>query len=542
MSAAASGGRAARFAWALLAAGFCLPTLVPLAAVLQALLVPEGEVWQHLLAHVLPSAVADTLWLLLGVGLGVVAVGVSLAGLVAMADFPGRRFFDWALLLPLAMPGYVLAVAFLGLFDYSGTVATALRAWGIELPAFRGRGGLILVLTAALYPYVYLVARQAFASTGLRTLEVARSLGHAPLPAFLRTVLPLGLPWIMAGTGLALMETLADFGTVAAFNYDTLTVAIYKTWYTQFSPRGGLQVAAVLLLFVLGLLALEARGRRGMRFATMGVAPLRRLPLTRLRWLATAWCALVLLLAFVLPVIWLAVAGLQHVPDMRGRFWALGRNTLSLGALAALLTVAVALLIALAVHFAPSWITRLTQRLSTLGYAFPGALLAVGLYVPMAALMATLAQAGFAISLVQIGVPLLLLGYGVRFLAVGHAPVAAGLLRLRPSMIEAARLSGAGPLRIIGRIHLPLLQPSLMTALLLVFVDVLKEMPITLMMRPFGWDTFATRIFEFTREGEWGMAAVPSLALMVAGLLPIWLLHRGRRASEGLHLRGQAHA
>ena len=542
MPVAPSGGRSARFAWALLAVGFCLPTLMPLGAVLHALLVPEAEVWQHLLAHVLPSAVMDTLWLLAGVGLGVVTVGVSLAGLVAMTDFPGRRFFDWALLLPLAMPGYVLAVAFLGLFDYSGTVATALRAGGIELPAFRSRGGLILVLTAALYPYVYLVARQAFASTGLRTLEVARSLGHAPLPAFLRAVLPLGMPWILAGTGLALMETLADFGTVAAFNYDTLTVAIYKTWYAQFSPRGALQVAAVLLLFVLALLMLEERGRRRMRFVTMGAAPLRRLPLTRLRWLASLWCALVLLLAFVLPVIWLVMAGLQHLPVMGGRFWALGRNTLSLGALAALLTVAVALLIALAAHLTPSAVTRTAQRLSTLGYAFPGALLAVGLYVPMAALMATLGQAGFAVSLVHIGVPLLLLGYGVRFLAVGHAPLAAGLLRLRPSMIEAARLSGAGPLRIIGRIHLPLLQSSLMTALLLVFVDVLKEMPITLMMRPFGWDTFATRIFEFSREGEWGMAAVPSLALMVAGLLPIWLLHRGSVAAAELRRPGIAHA
>jgi iron(III) transport system permease protein len=524
-----------RVAWTALAVLFCAPTMIPLLAVAEALLNPDMDIWQHLLAHVLPSAVADTLLLMIGVAFGVVIIGVSLAGLVAMTEFPGRRFFEWALLLPLAMPGYVLAVAFLGLFDYSGPVAGALRSVGISELGFRGRTGLTLVLTASLYPYVYLVARQAFASTGLRTVEAARGLGHSPMSAFLRAVLPQGLPWIAAGTSLALMETLADFGTVAAFNYDTLTVAIYKTWYAQFSPRGALQVAAVLLIFVVSLLYFEARARKSMRFVSMGHATARRLALGRSRWLAFTWCGSIFAFAFALPVSWLSVQAARNADVLGGRFLDLSINTLSLASLSAGITVFVALLIALAVSMAPSAWTRLSQRIATLGYAFPGALLAVGLYVPVAAAFGYAGQWGFSQSFVGSGILLLLVGYGVRFLAVGHAPIASGLLRLRPSIVEAARLSGCGTLRIIGGIHLPLLRTSVMTAALLVFVDVMKEMPITLMMRPFGWDTFATRIFEFSREGEWGMAATPSLALMLAGLLPIWLLHHGtsQRAPHG---------
>lgn len=520
-------GRTPRASWTGLALLFCVPTLIPLLAVGHALLTPDTEIWAHLTAYVLPKALIDTLLLMLGVAVGVLVVGVGMAGLVAMTEFPGRGFFEWALLLPLAIPGYVMAVAFLGLFDYGGAATGLMLGLGIPVDAMRGRTGLVLVLTASLYPYVYLVVRDAFASAGIRSIEAARSLGHRPLSAFCRALLPLSLPWIAAGTSLALMETLADFGAVSAFNYDTLTVAIYKTWYAQFSPHGALQVAGVLLLFVLGVLVLEARSRRHMRFVSMGqVAP--RMPLGRYRWVATASCTLLFAATFMLPTGWLLAQVLADQGPLVSDFVSLATNTLGLATMATIATTLVALLMTLATYFAPSRLTFAAQRISTLGYAFPGALLAVGLYVPIAGASAYLLPGG-AIGLSSMGLLLLIVGYGVRFLAVGHAPIAAGMLRISPTMIESARLTGMGSLRIIRGIHLPLLRTSVLTAALLIFVDVMKEMPITLMMRPFGWDTFSTRIFEFSTEGEWRRAAAPSLALLVAGLVPVLLLYRGTR-------------
>lgn len=521
-------GRSARATWSGLALLFCLPTLIPLLAIAHALWSPDAEIWSHLTRYVLPGALLNTLWLMLGVALGVLLLGISLAGLVAMTHFPGRRFFEWALLLPLAIPGYVMAVAFLGLFDYGGAATDLLHRVGLSTDAMRGRGGLIWVLSASLYPYVYLVVRDAFASVGVRSIEAARSLGHRPASAFARALLPLSLPWVVAGTSLALMETLADFGAVSAFNYDTLTVAIYKTWYAQFSPHGALQIAAVLLLFVLTVLVLEARSRRHMRFVSMGQAA-HRLDLGRWRWLASLWCGLVFSAAFIAPVGWLLAQTLGLGGPFAADFLRLAGNTLGLAGMATIATTSIALLLVLAAYFAPSRLTRATQRLATLGYAFPGALLAVGLYVPIASATAYLPETGVGLALSQAGLLLLLVGYGVRFLAVGHAPVAAGMLRISPSMVESARLSGVGNLRMIRGIHLPLLRASVLTAALLVFVDVMKEMPITLMMRPFGWDTFSTRIFEFSTEGEWQRAAAPSLALLFSGLLPVLLLYRGTR-------------
>ena len=512
--------------WALAAVLIALPTLLPLLAVAASYLHVDGALWAHFAQHVLPDVALNTLWLLIGVGLGVSLLGTALAALVALTEFPGRRFFSLALLLPLAMPGYVLATAYVGLFDYSAPLATALRDLDIALPDIRSRGGVILVLTLALYPYVYLVARGAFASTGARAMEAARALGHTPLQAFRRVALPLALPWIAGGTVLALMETLADFGTVAVFNYDSFTTAIYKAWFALFSIDAALQLAGALLLVVTALLLLEARLRRGRRYAVSQNTPAARLSLGRSAWAATLFCSAILAIAFVLPVAQLAAWSLRHLHEIDVRLLKLTGNSLSLAALAAALTAMAALVLAYAARLRAGAATHWAARVATLGYAFPGPLLALGLFVPYAAFINLLNNTGGLNLTVQGGLGLMLVAYAVRFAAVAHTPLASGLLRITPSMDEAARLLGVQGLQRRRRVHAPLLSGSLGSAALLVLVDVMKEMPLTLMTRPFGWDTLAVRIFELTSEGEWSRAALPALAIVLAGLLPLWLLNR----------------
>jgi iron(III) transport system permease protein len=509
--------------WLALSVTLALPTLLPIGVTLSALLAPDLVVLRHLAEHVLPGVLANTLWLMLGVGLGTAVLGTALAALVALCEFPGRRALGWALLLPLALPGYVLAVPVIETLGYSGALASLLRAAGFTPPEIRSRGGVILVMTLVLYPYVYLIARAAFASQGLRALEAARALGLSPRQAFLRASLPLARPWIAGGVLLVLMETLADFGTVAAFNYDTLTTAIYKAWFGMFSVNAALQIASVLLLVALALVAAEARSRARQAYTALGVAPLARLALGRARWPATAACALVVLAAFVLPVAQLLHSALRHPGEPDARYVGLVASSVGLGAGAALLTALAALTLAVAVRQSPGRWSTLASRVATLGYALPGALLAIALYVPLARLLGVAGLGAW----IQGSVLLMLMTYGVRFLAVAHAPLNAALLRIRPSLEESARLQGVGGFALLRRVHLPLLRGGLSVALLLVFVDVMKEMPITLMTRPFGWDTLATRVFELTSEGEWARAAWPSLGIVLAGLLPMYALQRG---------------
>ncbi|MFP5358137.1 MAG: ABC transporter permease [Gammaproteobacteria bacterium] len=533
---AAHGRPPALGGWLPLALLLALPTLLPLLAVAASFTRVDAELWAHFRHYLLPQVTANTLWLLAGVGLGVSLLGTLLAALVALTEFPGRRFFSWALLLPLAIPGYVLATVVIGLLDWSGPLAVVLREAGYGLPDIRSRGGVILTLSGALYPYVYLVARNAFASQGVRTMEAARLLGHSPLAAFWRVALPQALPWIAGGTLLALMETLADFGTVAAFNYDTFTTAIYKAWFALFSIDAALQLAGALIVLVLVLLALEQRLRGERRYHPSGGAGGgRRLALGRSRWLASGVCTLVFGCAFVVPAVQLLVWSLADLAALDASLAQLALNSVSLGLIAALLTVAFALAAALSARHAPGPLTRLAARIPTLGYAFPGPLLALGLFVPFAGLVQWLnLQLGLAL-VVQGSLLILLAAYMVRFTAVAHAPVAAGLLRIRPSVEEAARLQGVGGVRLVRQVHLPLLSGGLLSGGLLVMVDVMKEMPITLMTRPFGWDTLAVRVFELTSEGEWQRAALPALCIVAAGLLPVIWLNRGLESRHAGH-------
>jgi len=509
--------------------------VAPLVVLLTRIGDADAELLRHLLDHVLPRVAGNTLVLAALVVAGTAVLGTGLAWLVSRYSFPGRNIFSWALLLPMALPAYVLAFVAVGLFDFAGPLQTALRALlgpDLRLPPVRSLGGAALVLSLSLYPYVYLLCRSAFDSQGQRAMEAARSLGLTRRQAFWRVALPMSRPWLAAGLLLVMMETLADFGTVSMFNVDTFTTAIYKSWFGLFSLGTAAQLASLLLLIGFGIAMAENRLRDRAGYGSPGRS--RTEAGTALRGpraaLATATCLGVLLAAFLLPL-WqlLAWAAADWSGVDAASLRAAGR-TLLLGLAAAVLVVATALLLAYARREAPGRITGIATRLATLGYAIPGAVLAVGVFVALSLadrVLPALAGTDWRIGGTLVAI---LFAYVARFLAVGFGPVEAGMARIGRSLDEAARMLGADSRRRLLRIHLPLLAPSLLSAAALVLVDVMKEMPITLMTRPFGWDTLAIRIFELTSEGQWEAAALPSLALVATGLLPLVLLDRQTQA------------
>ncbi len=536
--------------WTALAWLIALPLIIPLLVVFWGIFAPDPEAWQHLREHVLAEVVANTAWLVVGVAVGTGLLGTTLAWLVATCDFPGRRHFGWALLLPMAMPAYVMGFVLIGLLEYAGPVQSLMREWfgpDAGLPEIRSRLGVTLALVLVLYPYVYLIARNAFATQGGRALETARSLGMGPVSGFFRVALPLARPWIAAGIMLSVMETLADFGTVAVFNYETFTTAIYSTWYGMFSLEGAMKLSSVLVFFVFIVLVLEQLSRRRARFTGFSGTPPSRF---RLRgWkagAATGLCVFVLLLGFAIPAGQLMLWAIGELAEVDGRYFGFAGRSLGLAAMAAVTALILALLLSYAARRAPALLTQLGARVATLGYAIPGPVLAVGIFVPLAGLGGLLQGAADrlwgedAIEIVLHGTLFALLAaYIARFLAVAYGPVNANLLRVPHSLDDAARGMGVGMFGLMSRIHLPLVRGGLLTGAILVFVDVMKEMPITLMMRPFGWDTLAIRIYEMTAEGHWERAAVPAVVLVLVGLIPVILLTL-RLEREGQGVRGRA--
>jgi iron(III) transport system permease protein len=514
-----------------------LVVAAPMLVVMAAWWLPADGVWGHLAATVLPGVLANTVVMLIGVAAGVLVLGVGLAWLTTMCEFPGRRFFDWALMLPLAIPAYVLAFVLVGLLDYSGVLQSALRAMfggGAWLPPVRNAGGVIVAMTLAFYPYVYMLARAAFLSQGRTLFETARVFGLGPRAAFVRVALPMARPAIAAGTALALMEALADFGAVAVFNYDTFTTAIYKAWLGLFNLPAAAQLASLLLLFVAAALILEQRLRRRARYdVTQKAGHGDRYRLRgRRAFIAFAACALVLAAAFAIPVaqlaLWVARGARQ---DLDARYLGFFANTIALGAAAAAATTFFALLLAYTYRLKPDRLVRGAVRFATLGYALPGSVLAVGIMLSFVWLDQYLAiplasRLGFAGPVLAGSLLALILAYGVRFMAVAYGPVDTSFERIKPTLWQAARSLGASNREILWRVSIPLLRTGLLSAGLLVLIEVMKEMPATLLLRPFGWDTLATRIFEMTSEGEWERAALPALTLVFAGLLPVILLVR----------------
>jgi iron(III) transport system permease protein len=501
-----------------------------------------GGTWAHLAATVLPDYIATTLWLCAGVGIGVTLLGVGSAWLVTRHDFPGRGFFEWALVLPLAVPAYVMAYTYTDLLQYVGPVQTALRqAFGWQradyfFPDVRTTGGAVLMFSLVLYPYVYLMARTAFLERGGATLEAARSLGLTPWQGFVRVSLPMARPAIAGGVALALMETLADFGTVSYFAVQTFTTGIYRAWFSLGDRVAAAQLAALLLAFVAAVLLFERASRGDRRFAEAGLrrGDVARLPLSGGRAaLAVAACAVPLGGGFALPAALLLRMALTEGDAQFGeKFIGLAGNSVLLAGLTALLAVALSLLIGYAVRVHHGVAMRWAHRVAGLGYALPGSVIAVGVLIPMTRLDHALAQALHRLFGLQPGLLLtggiaaLVYACLVRYLTAAMQAVEAGLARITPRMDQAARSLGETPAMTLWRVHLPLLRGPLLTAGLLVFIDVMKELPATLVMRPFNFDTLATQAYTLAADERLAEASTAALAIVAVGLLPMLVICR----------------
>jgi iron(III) transport system permease protein len=530
---------------------FCLLLALPVLGVFGAWFSFDAAAWQtlsHQVLTVLGGYALQSLLLVLGVALGVAALGAGAAAAVALFEFPGRRVFEWALLLPMAMPAYVLAYVYTDFLQFSGPLQRALReasgAQGALWPDVRSLPGAVVLFVLALYPYVYLLVRTALAERGVHLMEAARLLGAGFWRRVREVALPLARPALVAGVALALMETLADYGVGSYFGLATLSTGIYKAWLVMNDPLAAAQIASLLLLVVVTVLWAERRARARLRFVQARVSAAdgreaRAVVLHgRRALLAFTLCALPVGLGFVLPVLLLlrlvwreAVHGEFGLPLARFAQWCL--NSFQLAALAALAAAALALALAFAVRAsAPDGIRtralRTGVQLVGLGYALPGAVIAVGLLLPLGAVQALLPTA--PISAAVTGTLLgLVFAYLVRFSAVALQSVEAGYTRLPPSLDDSARMLGASRARLLTRVHAPLLWRSLLAAALLVFVDVMKELPATLVLRPFDSDTLAVVAYNLARDERLAEAALPSIAIVGVGLLPVLLLVRAMK-------------
>ncbi len=489
---------------------------------------------------VLPDYVGTSLLVCVLVSVGVVSLGTVSAAAVTLFDFPMRRSLEWALLLPLAMPAYVVAYAYTDYLQFSGPLQTGIRAaFGLEgrvFPEVRNIWGAACVFTLALYPYVYLLARTALSERANHLMEAARLLGAPLSRRILRVALPLARPAIAAGTALALMETLADFGVSSYFGIQTFTAGIYKAWLVMDNRIAAAQLATFLLLVVVVLLAAEQRAQSRLRFSIASVDRHgSESQALRLRGLsaALAWtlCVLPVLFGFVLPVLFMLRALLQgdSVMDLPwDRFLQWSINSVSLGGITALLAVGAALLLAAQARLHPNWLTRQVMGVVGLGYAVPGAVIVVGLLIPVGWVQATWPQsgAGFWLTATVMG---LVWAYLVRFVAVALQSVQSGYARVPASLDDSARMLGTSGFALLRRVHWPLLKKPLAVATLLVLVDVMKELPATLVLRPFNTDTLAVMAYQLARDERLGEAALPSLALVLVSLLPVILLSRTLR-------------
>ncbi|MGB0446413.1 MAG: ABC transporter permease [Pseudomonadales bacterium] len=515
--------------------------LLPIVAVLQQATFVGTDLWLHIWQTVLPDYVSNSLLLMLGVGAGVLLVGVPAAWLTATCQFPGRRWLDWALLLPLAMPAYIIAYTYTGILDYAGPVQSALRdvtGWGYGDYWFwqvRSLTGAMLMMVLVLYPYVYLTARAAFLEQSTVGMDVARSLGYGRWQAWFKVVIPMARPAIIAGLTLALMETLADYGTVQYFGVTTFTTGIFRTFYGLGDTAGASQLAAVLLLFVVTLIMVErwSRRRQAYHVKAQSSGGFTTIKLVGWRgWLACSVCLIPVVLGFVIPALQLLWWTVFEAHVQWSSFWQLAWNTFYLSAMAAILAVCLALLLAYAKRFYPQQSVRYAVNLAGMGYALPGTIIAIGVMLPLAWLDHRINDAFVWLGWASPGLILsgslvvLLLAYCVRFLAVALGGIQSGLGQVSPSLDESAKGMGRNAWDVLRLIHVPLMRSSVLTALLVVFVDVLKELPATLMLRPFDFNTLAVKAYELAADEQLVEAAPASLMIVVVGLIPVLILNK----------------
>lgn len=521
----------ARF-WLLLC---LLLVLLPIGVVVMGFGEINAEIWSFLLEYQLPMLVKNTLVLLLITAIGVTLLGVSTAWLTAMYRFPGSRLFFWAMMLPLTLPAYVLAFVQVGMFDYTGFISTYLREqYGFEqgLPDIRNMWGLSSAMILTFYPYVYLLARNAFLTMGQQAMEVGASMGLSPFKSVIKVALPMARPWIIGGLLLAMMEVLADFGAVAIFGVETFTTAIYQAWFSMYSIETAKQLASLLVLFVFGLIVLEQLSRGQRRFASNKSRPSQRKTLRGVgKWLALAYCSLILLMGFILPMLQLFAWVIKHWQlEVIKSLWSPMWHSLAGGVIGAVMIAMVALLLVLAKRSDHSRFAKVASRIATLGYAIPGSVLAIGIFIPVAGLdnwlLSWLPVDEGTTGIIKGTLVVMLVAYVIRFLALAVSSIEAGFERMRPSLTESALILGVRGWQLVHRVYLPLVKGSLGVALLMVFVDIMKEMPITLMTRPSEWDTLAVRIYAYTMEGQFEQAALPALVIVLVGLLPVMLFSK----------------
>ena len=524
---------------------------LPVAAVVYLAATAADNDWPHLVAYVLPTTLRQTLLLMLGTGVVTLVAGTGTAWLVTMYRFPGRAVLDRLLVLPLAIPTYIAAYCYGDLLDYAGPVQSGLRAlfgWTAAdywFPGIRSLGGAVFVMSMVLYPYVYLAARASFVQQSVCALEVARTLGRSSMGAFWAVALPLSRPALAAGAALVAMETLNDLGAVQHLGVETLSASIYTTWLQRANLGGAAQLATVMLVLIFLLLAGERIARGGAKVHhTTG--RYRAIPFQDIEgwrgYAAAALCALPFVLGFVVPFALLARFAVGHIAvAIEGGFLQAAWNSMYLATLAALVAVALGVILSYAPRVARTAFTRFSAHISGFGYALPGTVLALGVLIPLAALdngIDALARSylGVSTGLILSGsVAALVYAYVIRFLAVARGGIEAGLERISPNLDAAARALGETAASALWRIHLPLLAPALGAAGLLVFVDALKELPTTLLLRPFNFETLATHVYAFAALEQIESGALGALTIVLAGLVPLIVLHRtiAGRAGEG---------
>ena len=520
----------------LIAAFISLPVIVIVSYLMQA----NGELWQHLLDTVLNDYLINSLLLLLGVGMGVLILGVPTAWLTSMCSFPGRRWLSWALLLPLAMPAYIIAYTYAGLLDFAGPVQSWIRDltglsygdyWFFEI---RSLGGAIIMMSLVLYPYVYLMARAAFLEQSVSSIEVGCSLGYSRWQALWKLALPMARPAIIAGLSLALMETLADYGTVQYYGVSTFTTGIFRTFYGYGDTAAAAQLAASLLAFVILLVLLERYSRRRARYHSAAESRARAdlIPLSGSKAImACVICFSPLMFGFIIPATQLLLWAVFEAEPLGWDFVGLAWNSFSLAFLAAIIAVILAIILSYAKRTKPIKPVRTVLAMAGFGYALPGTIIAIGVLIPLAWLDHRLIDIFGSLGWDSPGLLLsgslvaLLFAYTVRFLAVALGSVQSGLEKIKPSLDHVGRSMGHSPLDILRKIHVPLMRSSILTAVLIVFVDVLKELPATLILRPFNFNTMAVRAYELASDERLVDAAPASIMIVLVGLIPVLMLH-----------------
>ena len=515
---------------------FCIPVIV----ICGSLFFPAKEIWAHLYNTVLIDYISNSFILLMGVGLLSLILGIVPAWLITMYKFPMSRYLEWAVLLPLSMPAYIVAYSYTGAFDASGPVQEIIReltGWGYRdywFPEVRSLGGAIAMLSFVLYPYIYLLTRASFIEQSVCVLEVSRTLGCNHVGAFRRVALPIARPAIIVGLSLVLMETLADYGTVQYFGVSAFTTGIFRTWFGMDNSLAAAQLSALLLLFVIIFIFLERRSRKKLAFhhTSSRYSPLLKQKLEGTRaFFAFFVCFIPLLLGFIIPASFLFNWAIESYSEVFSKdFYSLLFNTLTLAFITALLALTIALFLGYTNRNSHSFINRLLVRFICVGYAIPGTVIAIGVLIPFAWFdnrLDEFLKMYFNISsglLISGTLFILVFAYLVRFLSISINTVDAALSKIKPEMDEIAKTNDLSHMSIVKKIHIPIIRGSLLTALLLVFVDVLKELPATLILRPFNFNTLAVRTYELANEERLADAALPALAIVVVGIIPVIMI------------------